>query len=94
MSDDLRKSKRSFTTCETTTCEELVVATRVSSHKAGKRSAPVGISIVHSGKEVAAKIKNTIASEVSKPIAYTPDEALVLYVDGGFSRHSCKLVQK
>ena len=61
-----------------TPCEELPVATRISLHKAGKISASEMVSTVHSEKEVAAKIKKTIASEVSKPIAYTPDDALGL----------------
>ena len=49
--------------------------------------------MAHSDKEVAAKIKKTNASEVCKPIPYTPDEALGLYVDGGFSKRSYKLMQ-
>ena len=44
----------------------------------GKRSASKVVSMVHSDKGVAAKLKKTIASEVSKPIAYMPDEALGL----------------
>ena len=49
--------------------------------------------MVHSDKEVAAKLKKTIVLEVSKPIAYTSDEALGLYVDSGFSKNSYKLMQ-
>ena len=49
--------------------------------------------MLHSDKEVAAKIKEPIASEVSKLIAYTPDGDLGLYVDGVFSKHSYKLIQ-
>ena len=64
--------------------EELVVTSRVILHKERKRNASEVVSIVHSDKEVAAKIEQNIASEVSKPIAYTPDEALGLYVDNGF----------
>ena len=39
-----------------TPCEELVVATRVNSLKAGKRSASEVISMVHSDKEFAIKM--------------------------------------
>ena len=38
-------------------------------------------------------MKKNFASEVSKPIAYTSDEALDFYVNGGFSKHSYELMQ-
>ena len=69
------------------------MTSRVSLHKTGKRSTSEVVSMAHSDKEVAAKIKKTNASEVCKPIPYTPDEALGLYVDGGFSKRSYKLMQ-
>ena len=80
MLDDLQKSSqnaplelklnRVSQLVNETLCTELVVATHVSLHKAEKNSASEMVSILHSDKEVAAKIKKTIASEVSKPIAY------------------------
>ena len=60
-------------------CEELLVLVYT---KRGKRkiNASEVVSIVHSHKENAARIKITIASEVSKHIGYTPNDG----VDGSF----------
>lgn len=74
-----------------TTSQELMVATRVSLFKAGKRSASEMVSLIDSDENIAAKIKKI---DSSKPYTtYTPDEALALYVDGNFTKHSYKLMQ-
>ena len=70
-----------------TPCEEHVVATRFSLHKAGKRRASEVVLMVHFDKEVVAKIKKTIAAEVSNLLHIRPMAPLGLYVDGGFSHH-------
>lgn len=74
-------------------CDELVVATRVSLYKAGKRNASEVVSLMNSDAEVASKIKKTVVSGSKYFVAYTPEEALALYVDGGFTKHSYKLMQ-
>lgn len=49
--------------------------------------------MIHSVSEVAAKFKKTIPLEAKNAIAYSANEALALYVDADFTKHSFKLIQ-
>lgn len=74
--------------------EELCFAARVSLLKSGRRDTAEMIKEVtdHSPAR-ATKIKKTWKSPLKQPIKYTPEEALALYIDGKFSKHSYKLMQ-
>lgn len=71
----------------------LMVATSSSLHKAGKRTASQVLLKLDSHQSNAAKIKKCLESEVQIPTKYTPDEALALYIDGGYTKHSYKIMQ-
>lgn len=75
------------------TCDELMVATSSSLYKAGKRSESTVVSMMQSTAGIARKMKKCDSTDVLLPIQYTPDEALVLYIDGKFTKHSYKLMQ-
>lgn len=71
---------------------ELVVATTSSLYKAGKRSASELVSMAND-EGTAKKIKSFLGSNASLPIPYTPDDALALFLDGNYTKHSYKLMQ-
>lgn len=73
--------------------EELMVATSVSLYKAGKRSASQVVSKLCSESTIAPKMLKSVDSEPKTPIPYTPEEALALYTDGGYSKRSYRLMQ-
>lgn len=74
-------------------CDELVVAARVSLQKAGKRSASKVVSLLESDSNIAKKIKENTVSKNNNVTPYSADEALALYVDGDYTKHSYKLMQ-
>lgn len=74
--------------------EELMGAARKSLYKEGKRNASSVISKLQSGTdEVANKIKKSFEPACKLPMKYTLEEALALYIDGRFTRHSYILMQ-
>ncbi|XP_041448468.1 uncharacterized protein LOC121404022 [Drosophila obscura] len=75
------------------TNEELMLAARVSLYKAGKRNASRAVSLLSSDEEVVAKTIKCESSDPKLPIKFSPEEALAIYIDGRFTKHSYKLVQ-
>lgn len=74
-------------------CEKLMLAASVSLQKAGKRNASQVVSLLQTDVELATKVKKIVDSGENLPVKYSPDEALALYVDGDYTKHSYKLMQ-
>lgn len=73
--------------------DELMVAASSSLYKEGKRSASKIVSMMNDDEGVVKKIKTCLESDAQPHIKYTPEEALALYIDGGYTKHSYKLMQ-
>ena len=67
-----------------------MVATSVSLYNAGKRSASQVVSKLCSRSTIAAKM---LKPEPITPIPNIPEEALALYIDGGYSKRSYRRMQ-
>lgn len=70
-----------------------MVAASVSLYKAGKRNASQVVSKLFEESSTASKMLKSVSSEQKTPIPYTPEEALSLYIDGGYSKRSYKIMQ-
>lgn len=74
-------------------CDELVLATKVSLYKSGKRDAAKMLKELNASPTRATKIKKAIFCPPNMPIPYAPEEALALFIDGDYSKHSYQLMQ-
>lgn len=75
------------------TNEELMLATRIKLYKSGKRHAASLLQDLDASPTRALQIRKAVSCPPKKPVAYTPEEALALYVDGGLTKNSYLLMQ-
>lgn len=80
------KKKRVYDIVKEIPCEELMSAASTSLYRAGKRNASTVVSSMASDEEMPKRIKTFIQSDDNKPIKYTAEEALALYIDGGYTK--------
>ena len=71
---------------------KLVLAMQVNFYKTGKRDAAKMLGELGSTLSRANQIKKLAFNPPNDLIPYTPDEALALYVDGGFTKASHTLI--
>lgn len=80
--------KKISTIVQSASRDELLVATRVSLYKAGKRDAAQVLGGIEKSPTRASKLKKTLSCPQVTPTSYTPEEALALYVDGRYTKNS------
>lgn len=75
-------------------CDKLVSAASTSLYNCGKRSASKMISLLSSDESLPKRIISVIQSDDNQPNKYTPEEALALYIDGGYTKKSYMDLQR
>lgn len=74
--------------------EELMFAAERSLRLSGQRdTAKIVQEVSETSSKTAAKIKKVWKSPAMQPIKYTPEEALALFIDGHFTKHTYILMQ-
>lgn len=61
-------------------------AASTSLYKAGKRNASLVVSMLNSDENWPNRFKSVILTDVEEVIKYTAEEALALYIDGGYTK--------
>lgn len=90
-SESSRKSKKRKIQhlLQSYTVEELTFAAETSLRISGrKNAADIVKQVADSSASTATFIKNSRKASIIKPVVYTDDEALALYIDGDFSKNS------
>lgn len=92
-SGDRSQLKKISHLVQSTSKEELLLATRVSLYNSGKRDAAQILQSLEESPTRATKMKKIVSCPTASPIPYTPEEALALFVDCGLTKNQYMLMQ-